>query len=159
MTMEATPVESQVTSVEQTPLDQLRLGLGELFGAERRLRGREQQRAQELTHSQFRALTVLSKADEVTAGELARSADLNPASVTAMLDHLEADGVVQRRRGSPTDRRLCMVSLTDKGRDLLDRKRADWHSRWERHVGHLPEEDLTAALGVMRTIVELLDAI
>ena len=97
--------------------------MGELFGAERRLRGREQQQPRDLTHSQFRALIVLDKSVEVTAGELAKSADLNPASVTAMLDQLEANGIVERRRGSQ-DRRVCMVSLTDKGRGIVENKRA-----------------------------------
>ena len=35
--------------------------MGELFGAERRLRGREQQQPRDLTHSQLRALIVLDK--------------------------------------------------------------------------------------------------
>ena len=74
------------------------MAMGELFGAERRLRGREHQQPRDLTHSQLRALIVLDKADEVTAGELAKSADLNPASVTAMLDQLEANGIVARTR-------------------------------------------------------------
>ena len=74
--------------------------MGELFGAERRLRGREQQQGRGLTHSQLRALIVLGKTDEVTAGDLAKSADLNPASVTAMLDHLESSGIVERRRSA-----------------------------------------------------------
>ena len=86
-------------SAEQTAtLEDLRLAMGELFGAERRLRGRDQQKGGDLTHSQMRALIVLGGSDEVTAGELAKSADLNPASVTAMLDQLELNGIVQRRR-------------------------------------------------------------
>ena len=79
------------TTRPSTTLDELRVSMGELFGAERRLRGREQQQPRDLTHSQLRALIVLDKAVEVTAGELAKSADLNPASVTAMLDQLEAE--------------------------------------------------------------------
>src|ERR1700678_198944 len=96
------------TTRPSTTLDELRVAMGELFGAERRLRGREQQQPRDLTHSQLRALVVLERSVEVTAGELAKSADLNPASVTAMLDQLEANGIVQRRRGAQ-DRRMCMV--------------------------------------------------
>ena len=113
-----------MTTVEPTAmrssrtLDELRMAMGELFGAERRLRGREQQQPRDLTHSQLRALIVLDKSVEVTAGELAKSADLNPASVTAMLAQLEANGIVERRRGSE-DRRVCIVSLTDKGRRIV----------------------------------------
>jgi DNA-binding MarR family transcriptional regulator len=152
----ATPLD---TSDRLTALEQVRLAMGELFGAERRLRGREQQQQpRALTHSQLRALIVLGKADEVTAGELARSADLNPASVTAMLDQLEANGIVARRRDG-NDRRVCMVSLTGKGRAIVDEKRARWQALWEFHLGDLTEKELLAALRVMRTMTELLDGL
>jgi DNA-binding MarR family transcriptional regulator len=135
-------------------LEQVRLTLGEIFGAERRLRGRDQGRG--LTHSQLRALAHLGREEEVTAGDLAKSADLNPASVTAMLDQLEANGIVERRR-SAQDRRVCMVALTEKGRSVVDEERARWLATWESHLKDLSEEQLAAGLSVMRTIAQLLD--
>jgi DNA-binding MarR family transcriptional regulator len=139
-------------------LDELRVAMGELFGAERRLRGREQQQPNDLTSSQMRALVILEREDEVTAGDLAKSADLNPASVTAMLDHLESKGIVERRRGD-RDRRVCMVTLTDRGRELVDEKRARFQARWEEHLGELSEPELLGALRAMRTMIRLLDGI
>jgi MarR family transcriptional regulator, organic hydroperoxide resistance regulator len=138
----------------ETALDQVRLTLGEIFGAERRMRGRDQGRG--LTHSQLRALGHLGKEDEVTAGDLAKSADLNPASVTAMLDQLESNGIVERRRNAQ-DRRVCMVALTEKGRTVVDDERARWLALWEKHLKDLSEEQLMSALLVMRTIAQLLD--
>jgi DNA-binding MarR family transcriptional regulator len=135
---------------------ELRMAVGELFGAERRLRGREQQRPRDLTHSQLRALSALAQDDEVSAGELAKSADLNPASVSAMLDQLETNGIIQRRRHA-LDRRVCMVSLTEKGRAILDERRAHWESLWEDKFGDRSEEELSAALGVIRQIIQMLD--
>ena len=137
-------------------LVQLRLALGELLGAERRLRGREQQEPQDLTHSQLRALALLENADQVTAGDLAKSADLNPASVTAMLDHLESRGIVERSR-SLHDRRVCIVSLTPRGQDIVQEKRASFEAHWEEHFSDLSEEDLIAALPVMRKLTEVID--
>jgi MarR family transcriptional regulator, organic hydroperoxide resistance regulator len=141
-----------------TAFDELAMAMGELFGAERRLRGREQQQPRDLTQSQLRALVVLERSVEVTAGELAKSADLNPASVTAMLDQLEASDIVRRRRGAQ-DRRMCMVSLTDKGRAIVEEKRALWHSLWEDHLGELSQQELAAAVRVMRTITTLLEGL
>ncbi len=141
---------------QKTTLEAVRLAMGELFGAERRLRGREHQQPSDLTHSQLRALLVLDRADEVTAGELAKSADLNPASVTAMLDQLESKRIVQRRRVD-RDRRVCMVSLTDEGRGIVDEKRARWHALWEQRLGHLSEKELAAVLQVMQTMTQMLD--
>ncbi len=143
-------------SSHEFALEQLRIAMGELFGAERRLRGREQHQARDLTSSQFRALALIDKDNEVTAGEIARSADLNPASVTAMLDLLEARGIVERRR-AVTDRRMCLVSLTPKGRKVVEEKRAQWQALWQDRLGHFTKEELVAAFRVMRTMIELLE--
>lgn len=143
---------------QTTTLDQLRVAMGELFGAERRLRGREQQQPRELTTSQLRALFTLGKSVEVTAGELAKCADLNPASVTAMLDQLEANGIVERRRAAH-DRRVCMVSLTDKGRSIVEGERVRWEALWEEGLGDLSEPQLSGALHVLRRMVALLEGL
>jgi DNA-binding MarR family transcriptional regulator len=148
--------QASSSTLQPTVLDEVRLAFVELLGAERRLRSREQNRSRDLTQSQLRALSALSKVDEVTAGELAKSADLNPASVTAMLDQLEANDIIERRRAEQ-DRRMCMVSLTEKGRAILDERQANWLALWQEHFGHMPDEDLSAALRVIQKMVWLLD--
>ncbi len=152
-----TAIEPVAGHRQTTTLDELRVAMGELFGAERRLRGRDQQRSRDLTNSQLRALFVLGKSAEVTAGELAKSADLNPASVTAMLDQLEANGIVARRRAAH-DRRVCLISLTDKGRSIVDSERRRWQALWEASFGDLSEPELSLALQVMRRMIALLDS-
>ncbi len=148
--------QASSSTLQPSVLDEVRLAFVELLGAERRLRSREQNRSRDLTQSQLRALSALSKVDEVTAGELAKSADLNPASVTAMLDQLEANDIIERRRAEQ-DRRMCMVSLTEKGRAILDERQANWLALWQEHFGHMPDEDLSAALRVIQKMVWLLD--
>jgi DNA-binding MarR family transcriptional regulator len=140
----------------QATLDELRAAFGELLGAERRLRGRDQQRESKLTFAQVRALFILADCEEATAGQLARAADLNPASVTGMLDALERDGIVTRRR-SDRDRRSVLVSLTASGREMLADKRELWRSIWREHLGAFQPEDLDAAARVLRGIAGLLD--
>jgi DNA-binding MarR family transcriptional regulator len=137
-------------------LDELRLAFGELLGAERRLRGRDQHREDKLTFAQVRALFILADREEATAGQLARAAELNPASVTGMLDHLEREGIVTRRR-SERDRRSVLVALTETGREMLDAKRERWRSIWNDHLHTFPPEDLAAAGRVLRRISAMLD--
>jgi DNA-binding MarR family transcriptional regulator len=129
-----------------------------MFGAERRLRSRDHRRPGELTYAQLRAVVTLGREQELTAGQLARSADLNPASVTAILDQLEAANVVQRHR-STEDRRVCNVSLTPEGWELLERKRAYWHSLWDEHFAGFSDRDLAAGARVINEIADIYGAL
>jgi MarR family transcriptional regulator, organic hydroperoxide resistance regulator len=139
-------------------LDDLRAAYGELLGAERRLRGRDPHRPGDLSFGQMRALHLLSREEEATAGALAKRADLSPASMTAVLDQLEDAGMIQRRR-SETDRRQVIVVLTDQGAKRLAEKQAAWQQRWARELGGSSEADLEAAARVMRSIAAMLDGV
>jgi DNA-binding MarR family transcriptional regulator len=127
----------------------------ELFGAERRLRGRDQQ-ARDLKSAQMRALFAMEEAEEVTAGQMAKAADLNPASVTAMIDALEEKGIV-RRKSDPRDRRVVLVSLTPKGQEIVAQRRVLWDDLWEKHFGGFSERDLRTAVRVIRAMIVQLD--
>jgi DNA-binding MarR family transcriptional regulator len=133
-------------------IDTLRAAFGELMGAERRLRGRDPR------HAQIRTLVLIAKDEEVTAGSLAKRADLSPGAMTALLDQFEQDGVITRRR-SETDRRQVIVSLTDKGRACLARKRETWDEAWRGLTEHHSDEQLAAAAAVMHDIAGLLDSL
>jgi len=139
-------------------LAELRTAFGEMMGAERRLRGRDSARKGELSTGQVRALFQLAQGEECTAAELAKRADLSPASMTAMLDVLEQDGIVARRR-SVADRRQVIVSLTDAGHQALEAKRAAWAQRWQDELAAHSDEEIAAAITVMRSIARLLDGI
>jgi len=138
--------------------DELRGAFVELMGAERRLRGRDPHRPGDLSHGQVRALFQLAEQEESTAGCLAKGADVSPASMTAMLDQLERDGFVTRRR-SETDRRQVLVALTDAGHKRLAEKRERWNAVWQAALERHSEQELLAAVGVMRTMAGLLDGI
>ena len=151
-------VGTPASSEELRPaLEELRAAISQMFGAERRLRGREHAPG-ELTHAHIRSLHALGAQGEMTAGQLARSADLNPASVTAMLDHLEEAGIVARSR-STTDRRLCLVSLTPQGRELLAAKSARWRALWQERLETFDDDELEAAGRVMRELAVLFDSV
>jgi DNA-binding MarR family transcriptional regulator len=122
------------------------------------LRRRDHSRPGELTHAQLRALAALGREQALTAGQLARAADLNPASVTAILDQLEDANVVQRQRGTD-DRRLCKVSLTQDGRELLERKLAIWNFLWAERFGGFSDADLETGARVISAVAELYDAL
>jgi DNA-binding MarR family transcriptional regulator len=138
-------------------LEALRTAFSQVLGAERRLRSRDHAPG-ELTHAHIRSLHALGEQGELTAGQLAKSADLNPASVTAMLDHLEQADIVSRSR-STTDRRVTIVSLTPKGRKLLADKSAKWRSMWKDRLEGYSDSELDVAARVICEIGELMDSL
>jgi DNA-binding MarR family transcriptional regulator len=146
---------SSVGEGEDT-LQGLDRAVSELLGAERRLRGRQKG---ELTVNHIRALSWLSRNDDsATAGEIARETGLNPASVTGLLDQLEAQGLAVRER-SATDRRVVRVTMTDQGREVLARKREYWRGCWEEALRDVPAAERRVAADVLHRIAKLYDGV
>lgn len=138
--------------------DELRQALAHMSAAERRLRSRDQSRPGELSHAQLRSIMALGRGSEMTVGQLAHSAELTPASVTGLLDQLEAAGIVARHR-STEDRRVCHVSLTPEGRDLFNRKRSAWQAKWDEQLAGLSDAELDTAVRVIQLVTELYDSV
>jgi DNA-binding MarR family transcriptional regulator len=141
-------------SAPENALQGLDQAVSELLGADRRLRGRLKG---DLTVTHIRALAWLSRNGGTgTPGEIARETDLNPASVTGMLDQLEAQGMIARER-SRADRRVVEVMLTEHGRSTVARKREHWRACWDRALADVPAEDRRTATQVLRRITALYD--
>ena len=135
---------------------ELREAVAAFSAAQRRLRSRDT-RAGGLTYAQWHLLRQLAESDELPAGKLAAGADLTPASVTQMLDHLAEQGWVERVR-SDTDRRVVLNRLTTAGRERFERKRAEIEERWREALADIPAEQLGQAAQVLRRMADVLDA-
>lgn len=70
-----------------------------------------------INSGQGRILFVLLKEDDIPIQQLAERASLSPSTLTSMLDRMEEDGLVMRRR-SHGDRRAVLLSLGDKAQNL-----------------------------------------
>ena len=136
----------------------LRAAFVGVLGAERRLRGREGQRAAELSLSHYRMLACLLDADRLPAGRLAAAAHLTPASTTQMLDLLEKRGMVVRERDA-VDRRVVVVALTDDGRRLTTERRAQFRELWDAEFGDLDEAELAIGVDVLERVTRVLEVL
>jgi DNA-binding MarR family transcriptional regulator len=126
------------------------------MAAVRRMRGRETRRPGELSDAQYGLLFSLCERHEMSSGELATAADLSPASVTEMLDSLAAAGLVERLR-SVRDRRVVLTSLTERGRGLVEERRARFEPRYRRALGGFSDDELLTAAAVLERLRELFD--
>ncbi|HUZ28051.1 MAG TPA: MarR family transcriptional regulator [Solirubrobacteraceae bacterium] len=126
------------------------------LAARNRARGRETHKPGELTDAQYSLLFGLRDPVELPTGELAFAADLSPASTTEMLEGLGAAGLVQRRR-SEQDRRVVLVSLTARGRELVEARRAEFEPRWRAAFGEFSEAELRSAVAVLDQLRDFFD--
>ncbi len=127
--------------------------------AVRRLRGRETKSAPgELSDAQYGLLFGLRDHAALPTSELAFLADLSPATVTGMLDALEASGLVTRVR-SDRDRRVVLTSLTDRGRALVDERHARFAPRLEAALAEFSDAELQTAAAVLDRLRGMFDEI
>jgi DNA-binding MarR family transcriptional regulator len=150
-----------VSYTDQTavsPVPEVLDAFGELSAAQRRLRGRDAQQPGGLSFAQLRLLNALEEDDGCPAGRLAERAGVTPATVTGMLDVLEEQGVVTRER-SARDRRVVIARLSEEGRRLRDRRRAEVRRVFEDALAGLDPADLAAAPRVLRRLAEVMDGL
>jgi DNA-binding MarR family transcriptional regulator len=108
----------------------------------------------ELTGTQLSAMASLLNQGDQLMGELAALERVQPPSMTRIVNGLEERGMVVRKPAEH-DRRQCLVSLTDAGRELLlaNRRRRDvWLAQ---QIELLDPEDLD----VLRRAVVILDRV
>ncbi len=107
-----------------------------------------------LTLGDYQVLVYLSEANgsSMRMCDLADILQLSPSGLTRRLDRLVAGGFVARL-GSPADRRVMMASLTDSGRDLLERT-APHHvdSVRRRLFDYLDADQVTAMASIFTAI-------
>jgi DNA-binding MarR family transcriptional regulator len=75
-----------------------------------------------LTPASFAVLNLTSKRGAAIQQEIGKAIGIDPSTMVALLDGLEADGLITRRP-HPDDRRAREVAITAKGRRKLERGR------------------------------------
>lgn len=71
------------------------------------------------TRAQWKTLAIVSRHQGINQGGLAELLEVEPITLSRMLDRLEQSGLVERRR-DPTDRRAWRIYLTDAAQPVID---------------------------------------
>jgi DNA-binding MarR family transcriptional regulator len=138
---------------ELSAIERLGRSFKAMIAAQRRLRGRETQRPGALSYAQYGLLFGLADACEMSSRDLAITADLSPATVTQMLDGLEAAGLVRRTR-SEQDRRVVLTTLTERGQQVLAERKALFQERWQAALTGFSDEELATAAAVLDRLTD-----
>lgn len=143
-------------SGELDAAEQLGQSFKAVMAALRRLRGRETHHPGQLSDAQYGLLFCLRGSGELSTGELAEAAELSPASATEMLDGLAAHGLVTRNR-SKRDRRVVLTSLTPRGSELVEERRARVEPRYRAALAEFDDEQLLVAAAVLDRLRQMFD--
>src|SRR5690349_13434160 len=76
-----------------------------------------------LTQAQWRAIVHLSRSEGMTQAALAESLEIQPITVTRLVDRMENAGWVERRT-HPLDRRAVQLYLTAQSQPILEEMHA-----------------------------------
>ncbi len=110
-----------------------------------------------LTVSQCVALRELRAIGSCTSGELADRVGISRGTATGILDRLESEHLVQRRRG-PTDRRRVYISLTRAGRRMASDLQAPFEEPLARLLDELPEGSRSQTAEALRRVARVFES-
>jgi len=121
------------------------------------LHSKRMQRNHRLTTPQLVVLRQLSGGRELSGNDLARAVSLSPPTVAGVLARLTDHGLVSRRR-SEKDRRQLLVSLTEKGKKILEDAPPLLQERLSRNLAKLPEWEQLQIVATLKRLVVLMEA-
>jgi DNA-binding MarR family transcriptional regulator len=128
-----------------------------LFGAQRRLLWRSKRNGTSTTPDRLNALLRLSEG-ETTHGQLVRDVQMNPATVSILIDNLVGRGLVQRRQDAH-DGRVWWLSLTPEGQAEVDRINANWEAMLDATFDDVSDHDLRATREVLGRLTALFESV
>ena len=106
---------------------------------------------QDLTMHQAKTLFFLADGPRRMSA-IARRFGVETPSATTMIDRLVSKGLVERGR-DPSDRRAVVCSLTEAGRETVERFWSLRSARFEELAGELSADELAEVVSAMETMV------
>lgn len=110
-----------------------------------------------LTPSQLLLLKEVARRGEATASNLANVLQFSQATVTNLVDRLEALELAERRRGTQ-DRRQVWVAITTKGQDTLAKAPDMLQDLFSGRFQNLPDWEQAMVVAMLERLSALLDA-
>lgn len=110
-----------------------------------------------LTPSQLVVLGELASRSSAQPGELARAAGLTQATISILLDRLQARGLIQRTKGEK-DRRTVLVQITPEGKAILSGAPDLLQESFGARFGALPDWEQAYINAALARLVSLLGA-
>lgn len=110
-----------------------------------------------LTAPQLMVLKEIMADEDINIGKVAKKVSLSQATVTNIIDRLEARGMVNRERSSE-DKRRVMVRVTEKTRDILKHNPSVLQEEFLHKFKQLEEWEQNLILSSIQRIAKMMGA-
>jgi DNA-binding MarR family transcriptional regulator len=147
--------DARTDSIRKTLEDLVVVRVARLADVVARLAGQFVTARLGVPYTDLRLLSLLDGKAGITVNEIARRAHIDRAWVSRCLRRLEEAGLVSRR-GNPSDARVCVVTLSAKGRAALDEIRPLTAAREKRLLEGIDEACFKADLDRLTANAEAL---
>jgi DNA-binding MarR family transcriptional regulator len=142
--------EPGLATLNQPAIDAARLRVA-VLRLSRRLRKHD---LAGLTPSQLSTLSSVGVCGPVRLGDLAATERIAPSTLTRLVNVLEDRGYLVRQP-APDDARAFLVTMTDSGREVLERIRAEATSLLTDILSTLPPDQLSALEAALPALEQL----
>jgi DNA-binding MarR family transcriptional regulator len=115
--------------------------------------GSERLVRQGISMTQLHVMNMLERHGEMAMSRLAEMLDVSDSNATGLIDRIEERGFVERIR-VPSDRRVVLVRITDRGREVMEEVETLREEMLERMLGRLDEPNLMRVAAAMSDLRE-----
>ncbi len=95
--------------------------------------------------------------EQATAGEISKGIGVSTARVAVLLKKMNAKGFIEKQ-GDPTDGRIVLVRLTERGRDTSNQLRRDMYAQIGALIDRLGMERLMQFAEISREIRSVMES-
>lgn len=121
------------------------------------LHSKRQGRDTGLTTPQLLVLQVIDRHPDASVNLVAKRVNLSQATVSIILDRLQARHLVQRIRSEVDKRRLCL-QITDQATELLSHAPQPFQQAFSQRFDALPEWEQYQILASLNKVASMMDA-
>ena len=110
----------------------------------------------QVSAAQLSCLLALSEQGPLPPSQIAKYIMVNSSTITGIIDRLEQKGFVQRSRTSP-DRRIITISLTEKGKSLVQSAPPPLQKKIVEGLKRLPPPEVDEIVQVLVKLATMMD--
>ncbi len=108
-----------------------------------------------VTHQQFEVISLLGEEETLKVAEIGKRLQIAKAQMTQVMDKLSELGLIERKT-NPEDRRATNVSLSDRGRTVLDANMMRYQKAVKETMAALSDADLAELSASLRRVQDIM---